>query len=110
MGAKMVIRNSDDLMEALDLFDKANKISRDEFLVHMKLITSIKCCDWSGLFDELDVDKNGTLSYSEFWAKKAIKSSKALMDALNQFTAADKDNNKKFQEKEFTEMMKKQQK
>merc|ERR1712113_289772 len=89
--AKMVIRNSDDLMEALDLFDKAdknndNKISRDEFLIHMKLITSIKCCDWSGLFDELDVDKNGTLSYSEFWAKKAIKSSKALMDALNQFT------------------------
>ena len=51
----------------------------------MKLSGSITAEQWDALFDELDVDKNGTLSYSEFWAKAAIKNSLNLVEALNQF-------------------------
>ena len=51
----------------------------------MKLTKCIDNGQWDVLFDELDADKNGTLSHSEFWAKVAIKNSSNLMDALNKF-------------------------
>ena len=41
--------------------------------------------NWGGLFDALDVDKNGTLSHQEFWKWENIGSSNELMDALNKF-------------------------
>ena len=40
---------------------------------------------WDGLFDALDVDKNGTLSHQEFWKWENIGSSNELMDALHKF-------------------------
>ena len=51
----------------------------------MKLSKSIVSGQWDVLFDALDVDKNGTLSHSEFWAHAAIKNSSSLVEALNQF-------------------------
>ena len=51
----------------------------------MKLTKCIENGQWDALFDELDADKNETLSHSEFWAKVAIKNSSNLMDALNKF-------------------------
>ena len=62
-----------------------HKISRDEFIEHMKLSKFIDSGLWDALFDALDVNKNGTLFYSEFWAKEAIKNSSDLKEALNRF-------------------------
>merc|ERR1712113_1156807 len=98
--AKMAINNSTNLMDALNQFDKADgnndhKISRSEFIEHMKLSHLISCGEWDALFDELDVDKNGNLAHSEFWAKMAINNSTNLMDALNQFDKADGNNDHK---------------
>ena len=62
-----------------------HKISRDEFIEHMKLSKFIVFGLWDALFDALDVNKNGTLFYSEFWAKEAIKNSSDLKEALNRF-------------------------
>jgi len=72
------------------IFQKADanndhKISRAEFIKHMNLTKCITDGRWDALFDELDADKNGTLSHSEFWSKMAIKNSSDLMDALNKF-------------------------
>ena len=65
--------------------DNDHKISRAEFVQHMKLTKCIKQCQWDALFDELDADNSGALSHQEFWAKMAIKNSPGLMDALDQF-------------------------
>ena len=65
--------------------DNDHKISRAEFIQHMKLTKCIKQCQWDALFDELDADNSGALSHQEFWAKMAIKNSPGLMDALDQF-------------------------
>jgi len=65
--------------------DNDHTIRRAEFILHMKLTKCINDSEWDALFDELDADKNGSLSHSEFWAKMAIKNSSNLMDALNQF-------------------------
>ena len=62
-----------------------HKISRAEFILHMKLTNSIASGQWDVVFDELDADKSGALSHQEFWAKMAIKNSPGLMDALDQF-------------------------
>ena len=51
----------------------------------MKLTKCISDGQWDALFDELDGDKSGALSLSEFWAKAAIKNSSILSDALNKF-------------------------
>ena len=64
-----------------------NKISRDAFIEHMKLSKFIDSGLWDALFDALDVNKNGTLFYSEFWAKEAIKNSD-LKEALNRFNVS----------------------
>ena len=53
--------------------------------MHMKLTKCINDGQWDALFDELDGDKSGALSHSEFWAKAAIKNSSILSDALNKF-------------------------
>ena len=53
--------------------------------MHMKLTKSINDGQWGALFDELDADKSGALSHSEFWTKAAIKNSSILSDALNKF-------------------------
>ena len=42
-------------------------------------------CDWAGLFDFLDKNGDGVLSYQEFWAHEVIRNSKQLSDALNKF-------------------------
>ena len=65
-----------------------NKISRAEFIEHMELSKFIVCGLWDALFDALDVNKNGTLFYSEFWAKEAIQNSSDLTEALNRFKAS----------------------
>lgn len=65
-----------------------HKISRDEFIEHMKLSKFIDSGLWDALFDALDVNKNGTLFYSEFWAKEAIKNSPDLKEALNRFNVS----------------------
>ena len=65
--------------------DNDHKISRAEFIQHCKLVYAIKHCQWDVLFDELDADKSGALSHTEFWTKMAIKNSSSLMDALNEF-------------------------
>ena len=62
-----------------------HKISRAEFILHMKLTNCIAAGQWDAVFDELDADKSGALSHQEFWAKMAIKNSPNLMDALDQF-------------------------
>ena len=99
------IGSSDALMDALDKFDVSfnffgplekmifqktdkdndHKISRAEFIQHMKLTRCIAAGQWDVLFDELDADKNGALSHSEFWTKKALKNSANIADALDQF-------------------------
>ena len=121
--SKMAIKNSSDLMDALNKFDVSfmilrpfrtifsskfsinnhynqiiqkvdtnndHKISRAEFIQHMKLSTCIVKEQWDALFDELDVDNSGHLDYSEFWAKMAIKNSPTLSEALNQFDVSKK--------------------
>ena len=67
--------------------DKNNDhaISRDEFIEHMTLTRCIKNGEWDKLFDELDTDRSGDLSHSEFWAKRAIRCSSNLVEALNEF-------------------------
>ena len=72
------------------IFKKADEdtdktISRAEFIEHMNLMYFIGDKQWDALFDELDVDKSGTLAYSEFWARMAIRNSSHLSDALNKF-------------------------
>ena len=51
----------------------------------MKLSKFVESGLWDVLFDTLDVDKNGVLTLSVFWAKEAIKNSSDLVKALNQF-------------------------
>lgn len=41
--------------------------------------------NWGGFFDVLDVNKDGTLSHSEFWKYEKIGSSDELLNALNKF-------------------------
>ena len=41
--------------------------------------------NWGGFFDALDVNKDGTLSHSEFWKYEKIGSSDELLNALNKF-------------------------
>lgn len=41
--------------------------------------------NWGGFFDALDVNKDGTLSHSEFWKWEKIGSSDDLVAALNAF-------------------------
>jgi len=41
--------------------------------------------NWGGFFDELDVNKDGTLSHQEFWKCETIGDSSELMDALDKF-------------------------
>ena len=65
--------------------DNDKTISRAEFIEHMNLVYFIEGGEWGALFDELDVDKNGTLDYSEFWARMTIRNSSNLIDALNKF-------------------------
>ena len=65
--------------------DNDKTISRAEFIEHMNLVYFIEDGEWGALFDELDVDKNGTLDYSEFWARMTIRNSSNLSDALNKF-------------------------
>ena len=74
-------------MRLFKKIDTNNKISRDEFIEHMKLSKFIDSGLWDALFDALDVNKNGTLFYSEFWAKEAIKNSD-LKEALNRFNVS----------------------
>ena len=62
-----------------------NKISRDEFIEHMKLSKFIDLGLWDALFDALDVNKTGILSFSEFRAKEVIKNSSDFMEALARF-------------------------
>merc|ERR1712113_288452 len=111
MGKWEKIGSSDDLIDALHKFDKADvnndhKISKSEFITHMNLCKLVTACDWSGLFDELDVDKNGTLSHSEFWTKMVIRNSDNLVEALNMFDKADKNNDHKISREEFIVHMK----
>ena len=42
--------------------DNDHKISRSEFIQHMKLTRCIAAGQWDVLFDELDADNNGALS------------------------------------------------
>ena len=65
--------------------DNDHKISRAEYIQHMKLTRCIAAGQWDILFDELDADNNGALSHSEFWAKMALRNSSNIMDALDQF-------------------------
>ena len=65
--------------------DNDKTISRAEFIEHMNLVYFIEDGEWGALFDELDVDKSGTLDYSEFWARMTIRNSSNLSDALNKF-------------------------
>ena len=51
----------------------------------MTLTRCITKKDWGKLFDELDTDKSGDLSLTEFLANRAIQSSSSLMDALYDF-------------------------
>lgn len=62
-----------------------HKISRDEFIEHMKLSKFIDSGLWDALFDALDVNKTGILTFSEFRAKEAIKNSSDFMKALDRF-------------------------
>ena len=41
--------------------------------------------NWGGFFDALDVNKDGTLSHSEFWKWEKIGDSSDLVAALNAF-------------------------
>ena len=56
-----------------------NKISRDAFIEHMKLSKFIDLGLWDALFDALDVNKTGILSFSEFRAKEAIKKTRQIL-------------------------------
>ena len=58
----------------------------------MKLTGYIAAGQWDVLFDELDADKNGALTHSEFWTKKALKNSANIADALDQFDVRIKSN------------------
>ena len=62
-----------------------HKISRAEFIQHMKLTGYIAAGKWDALFDELDADKSGALTHSEFWTKTALKNSANIADALDKF-------------------------
>ena len=64
---------------------KKSKMSNfsDEFIE--KIIGFMAEGNWGGFFDELDVNKDGTLSHQEFWKCETIGDSSELMDALDKF-------------------------
>ena len=64
------------------------EISKTEFITHMNLTTHMDNENWIALFNELDTNKDGVLTYQEFWEKDAIHNSEDLMEALNEFVVS----------------------
>ena len=64
------------------------EISKDEFITHMNLTSAVDSQNWIALFNELDTNKDGVLTYQEFWEKDAIHNSDDLMAALNEFVVS----------------------
>ena len=54
----------------------------------MNLTTHMDNENWIALFNELDTNKDGVLTYQEFWEKDAIHNSEDLMEALNEFVVS----------------------
>ena len=64
------------------------EINKDEFITHMNLTTHTNNNNWIALFNELDTNGDGVLTYQEFWEKDAIHNSEDLMEALNEFVVS----------------------
>lgn len=67
----------------------------------MTVAESFKKKHWSGLFDLIDVNGDGVLSWHEFLNNNEIKNSSDLMAKVNSFTNADIDRDGKLTKKEF---------
>ena len=64
------------------------EVSKEEFITHMNLTTHTTNNNWVALFNELDTNGDGVLTYQEFWEKDAIHNSEDLMEALNEFVVS----------------------
>ena len=68
--------------------DNDHRISRAEFIDHMKVKYAIDDRQWDVLFDQLDKNKNGTLCHIEFWARKELRNSSQILDVLDKFNVS----------------------
>ena len=57
-------------------------------MTHMNLTAHKDNNNWIALFNELDANGDGILTYNEFWEKDAIRNSEELLGALNEFVVS----------------------
>ena len=84
---------------------KMNKTEKEPAKPEITVAESCKKKHWSGLFDLIDENGDGVLSWHEFLNDSRIKNCSDLMAKVNTFTNADTDRDGKVTKKEFITYM-----
>ena len=82
-----------------------NKTEKEPAQPEITVAESCKKKHWSGLFDLIDENGDGALSWHEFLNDSRIKNCSDLMAKVNTFTNADTDRDGKVTKKEFITYM-----